>query len=212
MATLVAYALTTVADVKESLGIASSDHTKDNLITRKINQVTDLIQTYCGRNFTLQQYIEYADGSNTDQIVLKQRPVVADASHAFLVEQRGSTLNDEDFETIPADLFFLDATAGVVDLDYIASGRWDRYRYTYYAGYATIPNDLAEAANMLACYFTTNPAGARIGVVQVKEGQRETRYSNSSTNSSLSFRSIAEQLGIDTVLDSYSNLPLLTGA
>jgi hypothetical protein len=211
MATLVDYALTTVADVKESLGIASSDHTKDNLITRKINQVTDLIQTYCGRNFKLQEYTEYVDGSNTDQFVLKQRPVVVDASHTFTLEQRGSSLNDDDFDSIAADLYFVDNTAGVVDLDYIASGRWDRYRFTYWGGYATIPNDLAEAANMLACYFVTNPAGARIGVMQVKEGQRETRYSNGGQNS-LTFRSLAEQLGIDSVLDSYSNMPLLTGA
>lgn len=212
MATLVTYALTTVADVKESLEIASSDHTKDNLIIRKINQVTDAIQTYCGRNFTLQQYIEYADGSGTDQIVLKQRPVVVDASHLFSVERRDTSLNDEDFETLEADLSFVDSTAGVVDLNYVASGRWDRYRYTYWAGYATIPNDIAEAANMLACYFVQNPSGATVGVAQIKEGQREVRYSNSSSNSSLSFKTLVQQLGIDSVLDSYSNLPLLTGA
>lgn len=210
MANLVDYALTTVSDVKESLGIASSDHSKDNLITRKINQVTDLIQTYTGRTFKLAQYTEYYDGSNTDQIVLRQRPITVDASHPFLVEQRDTTLNQDGFETIPSELYFVDANSGVVDLDYNARGHWDRYRYTYYGGYATIPNDLAEAANMLACYFVNNPAGARIGVALIKEGQRETRLGNN--NNTMTFRNIIQQLGVDAIIDSYSNMPLLTGA
>jgi len=43
MTALVSNALCSVADVKESLGI--SDASKDNLITRKINQATVTIQS-----------------------------------------------------------------------------------------------------------------------------------------------------------------------
>lgn len=208
MATLVDYALTNVADVKESLGIASSDQSWDNLITRKINQVTDLVQKYCDRTFKLTQYSEYKDGSNIDELVLNQRPIVQDDTHAFLVERRDTSLNEESFETVDSNLAFIDNASGVLELDYRAIGRWNRYRYTYWAGYATIPNDLAEAACTLVCYFVNNPAGTNIGVSLRKEGQRETRFGNQ--NSTMTFKNIIEQLGINQILDSYANSPVLT--
>lgn len=207
-AVLVDYALTTVSDVKENLGLASSDHTKDNLITRKINQISDLIQNYCGRNFKLQAYVQYYDGSNIDELVLKQRPIVSDGTHSFSVESRNTSLNDGNFETLNTDLYFIDTTSGVLELNFNARGHWDRYRVTYSAGYATIPNDLAEAAATLAAYFVNHPAGATVGVVLQKEGQRELRYNPN--NNTLNFKNIIQQLGIDETIDSYANLPVLT--
>lgn len=206
MADLVDYALTTVADVKENLGLASSDHSKDNLITRKINQVTDLIQKYCGRQFKLQQYTEDKDGSQIDTMVLDQRPVVIDDDHAFGVQRRDTSLNESNFETVDSNLAFVDLNSGVVELNYNALGHWNRYRYTYWAGYATIPNDLAEAAATIAAYFVNNPAGTDVGMLMRKEGQREVRYASAG----LSFKTLIEQLGVDGVLDSYSNQPVLT--
>lgn len=206
MATLVDYALTTVADVKESLNIASSDSTKNNLIIRKINQATDMIQKHCGRTFKLTQYVEDYDGSNIDELTLSNWPVVVDATRTFSVQRRDSGLNEEDFETVDASLYFVDTASGVVELNYVAAGRWNRYRYSYWAGYATIPNDLAEAANMLACYLVTNPNGLNIGVQTRKEGQREVRYSLNNTN--ITFLNLLQQLGIDDTLAAYCTMPL----
>lgn len=209
MSDLASYALTNVADVKESLGLASSDHSKDNLIIRKINYVTDLIENYCSRRFLQTTYTqEEYHASGIDEIALRQRPIVVDASHTFLAEIRNSALNVSDWETIDSQLCFIDNASGVITFDFNAVGNANRYRFTYTAGYPTIPSDLAEAANVLACYFVNNPAGFQVGIQVRREGQRETRYSNTNTN--LKLRNIAEQLGIDSVLDSYSNLPLLT--
>lgn len=207
-AVLVDYALTNVADVKESLNIASADHTKDNLITRKINQVTDLIEKYCGRRFKLTEYSEYYDGSNIDEITLRNRPIVIDGSHLFTAEFRDTSLNEGDFDTIESQIYFVDESAGIVKLNYRAVGRWNRYRYGYWAGYATIPNDLAEAAATLAAYYVNNPTGAFVGTSLRKEGQREIRYSN--TNNTLTFMNIVQQLGLDETINAYANLPLLT--
>lgn len=208
MTNLVDYALTTVDDVKENLGLASSDYTKDNLIRRKINQATDLIQTYTGRNFKLQQYTEYYDGSQIDEMVLKQRPIVTDGTHEFLFERRDTSLNDDDFETIESDLYFSDANSGVLELNFNSLGRWNRYRITYWAGYDTgdVPNDLSEAAATLAAYLVQNPSGANIGVMMKREGQREVRYANAS----LTLANLLANLGIDETINAYSNLPVLT--
>ena len=93
MASLNSWALTTLADVKESLGIDSGTTTGDNLIIRKINQATDMIESYCGKNnsqhfastvYTNEEY----DGTGTDQLILKNRPVITFTT----LQQRDTTL------------------------------------------------------------------------------------------------------------------------
>lgn len=210
MASLLSYALTTVADVKESLGIASSDTTKDNLITRQINKSTRAIESYCGRRFKETSYTrELYSATGTDQLILKQRPLTSTTPLVF--EIRNTGLNDVNFETIDSQLYFCDVgshqgDAGVIDLMFFARGRWDRYAVTYSAGYTTIPEDLAEACASLACYYVQNIDASDVGVQLKKEGAREVRYANAS----LKFKTICENLGIDEILDSYANNPLMT--
>lgn len=203
MASLLSYALTSVADVKESLGIASSDSTYNNLITRKINQATIAIERYCGRRFLSTVYTdEEYDSTQTNQLILRQRPV----SLLTSIGVRDSGLNNGSFETIDSQMYFLDSNAGVLDLNFNARGSWNRWRVTYTAGYTTIPEDLAEACASLACYYVNNADGSDVGVLQKKEGQRELRYANGS----LKFDTIIQNLGIDGIIDSYANYPVMT--
>lgn len=203
MASILSYALTNLADTKESLGISSSDTTKDNLIIRKINQATRAIENYCGRRFALTTYtdVEY-DATQIDELVLRQRPITTFTS----LEIRDSALNYDTWETIDSQLYFVDTNAGVVELLFNATGRWNRYRVNYTAGYGTIPEDLAEACVSLACYFYNNADGSDVGVARKKEGQRELQYANGNLN----FKSICQNLGIDAALDSYANNPIMT--
>lgn len=205
MATLLSYALTNVSDVKESLGIASSDHSKDNLIIRKINQATRAIEAYCGRRFLQTTYTdELYTAPNTNQLVLRNRPIVGSVSLGV----RDTSLNDDDFEAVETSLYFSDANSGVIDLNFRAIGSWGRYRVTYTAGYATIPEDLAEACATLAAYYVTNASGTQVGLNMKQEGQRSTRYGNN--NHLLSFDNILAQLGIDQIINSYANNPVMT--
>jgi hypothetical protein len=203
MASLLSYALTSLEDVKESLGIPSSNTSMDNLIRRKINQATRQIEKYCDRRFALTAYTdsEY-NATHTDQIVLRQRPVVTFTSF----EIRDASLNYDTWETIDSHLYFVDNSAGVLNLMFNASGKWSRYKVTYTAGYATIPEDLAEACASLACYYVNNADASDVGVAKKKEGQRELQYANGSLN----FKSICQNLGIDDILDLYANMPLMT--
>lgn len=202
MATLLAYALTNVADVKETLGIASSDLSWDNLIIRKINQVTRQIEAFCGRRFLLTTYTdEEYNGTGVDQIVLKNRPIEGTVALSY----RNTSLDDNDFTTVESDLMFVNASAGVLNLDFRAIGRWGRYKVTYQAGYATIPEDLAEAATALAAYYVLNPGGDAVGISEKQEGQRSIKYDN---RIALSFDSLMSQLGVDGIIDSYANYPV----
>lgn len=204
MASLLSYALTTVADVKESLGIASSDTTKDNLITRKINQATRAIEAYCGRRFKATDYSnEEYTATQTDQLVLKQRPVISITS----LDIRDTGLNEENWESIDTNLYFSDDNAGVINTLFTFRGRWDRYRVTYRAGYETIPEDLAEACASLAAYYYQIADGSGVGLSLKQEGQRKVQYDNSK----LSFSDVMQQLGIDQIIESYANYPIATG-
>lgn len=211
MASLLSYALTNLSDTKESLGIASSDTSKDNLIIRNINKATRTIENYCGRRFKETTYTDdLYSATGTDQLILRQRPLTATTPFVFKV--RDTSLNIADFESIDSSLYFCDTgspqgNAGVVDLLFWAVGRWDRYAITYSAGYSTIPEDLAEACVDLACYYVNNAGATAVGIKKKQEGQRSLEYSNN--NYLLTFDSIVSQLGIDSILNSYANNPIL---
>lgn len=203
MATLLSYALTTLADVKESLGIDAGDTSKDNIIIRKINQATRMIEKFTGVRFASTTYTnEEYDATNVDQLVLKQRPIITFTTF----ESRDTSLNQDDWSTIDSTLYFVDSSAGVIDLLFNAMGRWNRYRVTYTAGYATIPEDIAEAAATLASYYVDNPtSGAAIKVKE--EGQRRIEYYNTQSSNS-GVDSLFNQLGIDEILLSYADYPI----
>lgn len=202
MADLLDYALTSVADVKETLGIPSSDHSKDNLIIRKINQATVMIENYTGRRFKATDYVEDVDSSGTDQLILKQRPINSLTS----IQQRDTTENDDDFEVIDSEYYFYDANAGVVEGVIGFTGGWNGWRVTYNAGYTVIPSDVAEACATLASYLVANGTSST-NVKSKQEGQRKIEYFDASTGGGSN--NIFDQLGIDDILNSYANYPLL---
>lgn len=204
MASLNSWALTTLADVKESLGIDAGNTTNDNLIIRKINQATDMIESYCGKNnsqhfastvYTNEEY----DGTGTDQLILKNRPVITFTS----LQQRDSTLNDNDFTTVTADLYFTDMNAGVIDGRFEFLQYYNLYRATYTAGFATIPSDLAEACATLACYLYDNSTSGT-GVKKKSQGPKNIEYFEPMQGESL-----MTQLGLDDTLQRYTDIPIL---
>lgn len=199
MATLNDNALTSVSDVKENLGIASSDHTKDNIITRMINAASQQIANYCDRVFKAADYTEDINASETDELVLNQRPVNSFTS----LQYRTTGENISDFETIDATYYFVDNNAGVIKMNFAGRGRWNAWRATYNAGYTTIPSDLAEACAAIATHYVVNSSGTA-NVRSKQEGQRKIEYNQGTTG----FKNLMQQLGVDQVIDGYANWPL----
>lgn len=197
MTALLDYALTTVADVKESLDIDSGDSSKNNLITRKINQATNIIENYCSRRFKLTTYTdEEYNGTNVNQILLRNGPIVADS---VTLKRRNSSLNEGDWETIDTEFEFVDENAGILGLSFNAIGGFERYRISYEAGYSTIPYDIQESAATLAAYLVSSGYTTGTNVKRKVEGQRSVEYFENTGGS------IVEQLGLDDVLAPYVN-------
>lgn len=203
MAVLLDYALCSLSDVKESLGIDAGNTTQDNLIIRKINQATVMIERYCGgRRFKATTYTdEEYDATNSDQLSLKNYPVTTFTSLSY----RDSSLNENSWETVDSDRYFTDTAAGVLDLTFNASGRWNRYKVTYTAGYTTIPADLQEACVILASYYVEN-ATSGTGVKSKQEGARKIEYFDA--NSGAGSNDIFSQLNIDDILNTYCKYPI----
>lgn len=202
MATLKSYALTNLADVKESLGIAGSNTQYDNLIIRKINQATAMIENYCGRRFAATDYTdELYNATGTDQLVLKQRPIITLTS----LKVRDTPLNENDFETLDSELIHSNANAGILNLTFRAAGHWGQYAVTYRAGYTEIPDDLAEACVSLAAYLVNNADSSTVAVKSKQEGARRIDYSQLGIGGGVD---LFKKLGIDDVLASYANTPM----
>jgi hypothetical protein len=162
------------------------------------------MEAYCGRRFLSTAYTnEYYSATQIDELVLRQSPVTSFTS----LDIRDSGLNYDNWETIDSKLYFVDNNSGVVKLMFQALGRWDRYRITYTAGYATIPEDLAEACASLAAYYVKFADGSHIGLSEKREGQRQMMYGRQ--NIQLNFKNIMAQLGLDEVINSYANFPIL---
>ena len=204
MTALNSWALTTLADVKESLSIDAGNTTKDNLIKRKINQATDMIESYCNLNndhhFAATTYTnEEYDGSGTNQLSLRARPVITFTS----LEQRNTTQNISSWTTLASQDYFVDNAAGVIDAVIGFFYNCNLYRVTYSAGFNTIPSDLAEACATLAAFMVENGTTG-VAVKRKDQGPKSIEYFQPMQGGSL-----IENLGLDDVLARYTNLPIL---
>lgn len=202
MTALNSWALTSEADVKESLGITGTS--QDNLIRRKINQATDMIEAFCGKNngqhFASTTYTnEEYDGTGTNQLILRNAPVISLSNFS----ERNTTENDNDWTTIETRDYFVDLTAGVIDCRFGILNYWNLYKVTYVAGFATIPSDLAEACVMLSCALIES-ASTGASVKKKTQGPKTIEYYDSVQGESL-----ITQLGIDDMLQRYVRISIL---
>lgn len=193
-------------DVKENLGIDSGNTSKDNFITRKINQATQMIEGFCNlpynHHFAESTYTnEEYDGQGTNALVLRMSPVTDVSSFQY----RNTTENISDWSDVETERYFVDEPSGIVELLFNQTKAWNRYRLTYTAGYSTIPVALAEACATIAAFLTDNSTTGT-AVKRKQEGQRSIEYFDPSSGGSGD--SIIEQLGLDEVLQNYMRYPL----
>lgn len=209
MADLLSYALTTVADVKESLGIDSGDTSKDNLIKRKINQATEMIEGFCqlsyAHHFKETTYTnEVFDGTYSNTLSLRMRPV----SDITSFQRRDTTVNQSSWSDVETDSYFEDLSSGVINLLFTTVSGWGGYRVSYVAGYSTIPADLAEACVILASYLVDNASTTGTAVKKKQEGARSIEFFDPNSSGG-GGGSLIEQLGIDDMLAKYINYATL---
>ncbi len=190
-------ALTSVADVKELLGITGA--TQDNIITRNINFATKMILNYCGvSSFRSTAYTEYYDGIGGEELVLRNRPVITLTSLSY----RNEYGNNNSWTLFDTEDYFVDLDSGIISSPLCFNGTYDQYKVVYTAGYAAIPDDLAEACARLAGYMTEQGLAGQ-SIKSKQEGQRKIEYFDSGTNGSM-----IESLGLDDILGVYADIAI----
>lgn len=140
---LVAYALCTVDNAKNFIGLTNNNY--DTVLEMLINQATDFIEKYCDRRFKETTYTdEVYDGTDDDAIVLKQFPVTTFTE----LEYNANFNNSASWNTIDSEDYWIDTDTGIVTkVNKFVKGK-QKYRATYVAGYSTIPYDLQYACLM----------------------------------------------------------------
>lgn len=135
MATLKTYALTNETRLKTFIGVTGADD--DELLKDIINAVTSFVENYCNRRFqqTAYEEEEYTTDSGDTSIILKQWPVIS--GETFLLEIRTSALNEDDWEDVDSEDYFVDLDAGIVEgaADQKFLRGVNKYRVSYTAGY-----------------------------------------------------------------------------
>lgn len=202
---LLPYALTTVAKVKTYAGIDSADTTHDDFISQLINAWSDFAQTYCGRRFLSQQYIEVKDAkAHSNRLFLNQSPVSAVA----LLEYRTGIPSAITWMTFDANSYLVYLASGYLQFFAKLAGYPQGYRVTYTAGYLinwanegdnlthTLPADLTGVITEIVAtkVLTAKAAGVNM---ESTEGQ-------SITYDSVGTKGISPQQ--DIVLSKYQRL------
>lgn len=152
--------LTTLAKVKNYLGITTSDH--DTLLEYLITRMSTFIRTYCGRDFDQTTYTDDKyDGEykNDGFLRLRHFPIISvtslydDTSREFTADteiESGDYIirNDEGIIQLLDGVFFNE--------DY------QNIKITYVAGYSTIPEDLEQACiDLVGFKFNTRQSSGK---------------------------------------------------
>lgn len=126
-------ALTTLAKVKEYLGIELTETSKDELLTRLLNSASATIENYCRRKFNAADYTETFDGLARN-IFPQQYPIISITN----LTHDGALI--EGYKNKETYIDLGDKYYGEITL-------------SYRGGYEVIPEDLEQACIMLVDYY-----------------------------------------------------------
>jgi len=160
----VSYELTTLASVKEFLGI--TDSSQDDFLDNLIDSITDQIEGMLGgRRIAKETQTDELHDGGEDKVFLKNWPIIQPPT--ILVERRSGTISNPTFVAFLVDEFVVYEDAGYIqffgrtpgqhfhnnDARLLAtpslSAGHRNIRVTYDAGFDVIPFDLRLLANQM---------------------------------------------------------------
>lgn len=176
--------LTTVADFKTYLGITSA--TDDALIQRLVTSASKYIQSWLNRNFAIQSYVQQHDGNGSALQAFSTYPVQS-VSEVLInglaiplsadQKQRGYFFSDK-FLYLANAIF----TKGLFNV-----------KITYTAGYATVPEEIAQACIELCA-------------LRYKERNRVGEVTKNIAGETISFSQKDFPAGVKTILNNYKKV------
>lgn len=203
-----AYSLTTGQRAADFLGLGTVTGAKLTRLELLCDTVTEFVEKYIGYRVKLTAYTNQVyDTPNGETINLKHYPISSSAS--FSMSFRESQLNEDDWEEVDSDKYFVDYSSGIVKAPFgfwFRSGR-QKVRFSYSAGYDfdnsvtflsdTEGGDLELAAWLLisSLYHRSRGGG---GISSERIGDYSVTYR----------QSLFENDDIKGILDKYANVEL----
>jgi len=166
-------ALTTLAEAKSFLKIASGVSSEDSIVSELINAAGEFANRYTSRHLIKKTYTEFYDGVAPHSLIVRNYPVVS-VAHLYddLTQVFGS-----DTEIAASD-FAIDKDSGIIRLAYgavpLSTGRGN-IKVVYDAGYdaSAIPAGLKEAAHIsIGSWYKNFYEFQRGGVQTSTQGDR----------------------------------------
>src|SRR5579863_7059613 len=151
--------LTTLADVKAWLqtGQTSFPATDDVLLSRLITAASQFIQTWLGRQIASSDWQEVRDGSGGQRLTFANFPVTAVLSLSIDGIAIAAAPTDGGF-----DAGYVFTPTELALRCYVFTRRAQNVIFTYTAGYAATPPDVAQACiELCASVIASVPASAR---------------------------------------------------
>jgi uncharacterized phiE125 gp8 family phage protein len=160
--------LTTLANLKEYLGIKTANTDDDTFLTNLITRISDDMERQCHRAFHAATYTQYYKGDGTSKLLLKQYPVNSVASIYDDVDRVWGA----DTAIDAGDISISQECEGLIILKddiFSESDDIENIKITYNAGYSTIPTDLEFACIKLCAADYLESKGLVAGFA---EGER----------------------------------------
>lgn len=125
-------ALCTLTDVKQYLGINTTNTDEDALINTFIDGVSALFESYCNRKFDDNYYTDVYSGHNNTKLYVRQYPITTVS---------GVYVNDVIIDDVD---YYVGSNNIELLTGYFSAGR-NNIKINYTAGYVNIPDDLRLA-------------------------------------------------------------------
>ena len=173
-------ALLKLFEAKRRLSINTDDH--DLLLIDLIEDVSSMIETYCGRHFEADDYTEYQDGLGEDYILTDEWPINSITSIYDDPDREfsSSSLVDATYYTYyPYEgKISLVATGAIIGVNlYTIFSRGQRsIKITYNAGYTAIPGELKMIASEILMKKFKNSIDKRIGMTSISSSGESLSY------------------------------------
>lgn len=177
--TLSPYALTSLVNAKEHLGIPALTTTYDDLIKRFINEATGRIETYTDRKLKQRTgIVEFQDGIAQNRILLDQWPATKPSE--LWIDSSG--LFTDVTKKLAATEYALDVSArgDGVGVALLGGRHFTRgvknIKAIYDGGYATVPDELEGACLWTVQFLYDMRTERTIGLESKGKNQENTTY------------------------------------
>lgn len=172
-------ALISLAQAKEQLKITGAN--EDAIVGDFVNMVSAMVESYVGRGILSRSYVEYYDGNETDELMLKGSPI---KSLTDIWNSTGERTFDDNSKMDKANDIYIETNSGIIRT-MGARGQFQKFfrgraniKVAYVSGYdlADVPYDIQLAVRIWLGTVYMKYYNRRYEFISANAGQNSTTF------------------------------------